>query len=215
MSTKFADLKESFSPEHYQWFASYLVEQRARLEPNNQEMYLQFIKLADDALLLSEIIRETYVSIVKMMGAESTVNSATERSHLKNLGGWLGSLTLAQDKPIKHRNIYFVDLLIEGYETQRLILVIPFTCKVLAQSARSVVFMPPNPWLMEIVQVLVELYHFAELKLNLKFEIEVLCKDLKVDFKNVEPATLIRDRPQTDDDITNMSGLPDGLENFR
>lgn len=214
MSTKFADLKESFSPEHYQWFASYLVEQRARLEPNNQEMYLQFIKLADDALLLSEIIRETYVSIVKMMGAESTVNSATERSHLKNLGGWLGSLTLAQDKPIKHRNIYFVDLLIEGYETQRLILVIPFTCKVLAQSARSVVFMPPNPWLMEIVQVLVELYHFAELKLNLKFEIEVLCKDLKVDFKNVEPATLIRDRPQTDDDITNMSGLPDGLETF-
>lgn len=214
MSSKLAALKESFAPEHYQWFASYLVEQRARLEPNNQEMYFQFVNMLNDNLLMSEIIRETYVSIVKMMSAESTISSATERSHLKNLGGWLGSLTLAQDKPIKHRNIYFVDLLVEGYETQRLILVIPFTCKVLAQGANSMVFKPPNPWLMEIIHVLVELYHFAELKLNLKFEIEVLCKDLKLDFKKLEPATVIRDRPQTDDEVTNISALPDGLENF-
>ncbi|EXJ83029.1 hypothetical protein A1O3_06846 [Capronia epimyces CBS 606.96] len=214
MSSKLATLKESFSPEHYQWFASYLVEQRARLEPNNQEMYFQLVNMLNDNLLMSEIIRETYVSIVKMMSAESTISSATERSHLKNLGGWLGSLTLAQDKPIKHRNVYFVDLLVEGYETQRLILVIPFTCKVLAQGADSMVFKPPNPWLMEIIHVLVELYHFAELKLNLKFEIEVLCKDLKLDFKKLEPATVIRDRPQTDDEMTNVSALPDGLETF-
>ncbi|EXJ87677.1 hypothetical protein A1O1_04601 [Capronia coronata CBS 617.96] len=214
MASKLADLKESFSPEHYQWFASYLVEQRARLEPNNQEMYYQFANMLNDNLLMSEITRETYVSIVKLMSSESTINSATERGHLKNLGGWLGSLTLAQDKPIKHRNIYFVDLLVEGYETQRLILVIPFTCKVLAQGANSMVFRPPNPWLMEIIHVLVELYHFAELKLNLKFEIEVLCKDLKLDFKKLEPATIIRDRPQTDDELTNVSALPDGLENF-
>ncbi|KIX02982.1 uncharacterized protein Z518_06532 [Rhinocladiella mackenziei CBS 650.93] len=214
MTSKLADLKDSLTPEHYQWFASYLVEQRARLEPNNQGMYFQFVSMFNDNLLMSEIIRETFVGIVKMMNAESTINSATERSHLKNLGGWLGSLTLAQDRPIKHKNIYFVDLLVEGYETQRLILVIPFTCKVLAQGAHSMVFMPPNPWLMEIVQVLVELYHFAELKLNLKFEIEVLCKDLKLDFKKLEPATVIRDRPQTDDDMTNVSALPDGLETF-
>ncbi|OAP63421.1 hypothetical protein AYL99_02648 [Fonsecaea erecta] len=214
MASKLADLKESFTPEHYQWFASYLVEQRARLEPNNQEMYFQFVNMLNDNLLMSEVIRETYVSIVKIMSAESTISSATERSHLKNLGGWLGSLTLAQDKPIKHRNIYFVDLLVEGYETQRLVLVIPFTCKVLAQGANSMVFVPPNPWLMEIVGVLLELYHFAELKLNLKFEIEVLCKDLKLDFKKLEPATVIRDRPQTEDDIANIPTLPDGLETF-
>lgn len=214
MTTKMSDMKEALTQEHYQWFASYLVEQRARLEPNNQEMYFNFVSMFNDNLLMSEIIRETFVSIVKMMSAESTINSATERSHLKNLGGWLGSLTLAQDKPIKHRNIYFVDLLVEGYESQRLILVIPFTCKILAQGASSMVFMPPNPWLMEIVQVLIELYHFAELKLNLKFEIEVLCKDLKLDFKKLEPASVIRDRPQTDDEMTNISALPDGLETF-
>ncbi|KAK5479251.1 CCR4-NOT core subunit cdc39 [Exophiala xenobiotica] len=214
ISSKLVDLKESFNPEHYQWFASYLVEQRARVEPNNQEMYFQLVNLLSDDLLLSEVIRETYVSIVKLMGSESTINSTQERGHLKNLGGWLGSLTLAQDKPIKHKNIYFVDLLVEGFETQRLLLAIPFTCKVLAQGANSLVFMPPNPWLMEIVSVLVELYHFAELKLNLKFEIEVLCKDLKLDFKKLEPANVIRVRPQTDDEMTTVSALPDVLENF-
>ncbi|OCT49130.1 putative Ccr4-Not transcription complex subunit (NOT1) [Cladophialophora carrionii] len=214
MSSKLADLKESFAPEHYQWFASYLVEQRARLEPNNQEMYFQFVSKFGDNLLMSEVIRETYVSINKMMSAESTINSATERSHLKNLGGWLGSLTLAQDKPIKHRNIYFVDLLVEGYDTQRLILVIPFTCKVLAQGVNSLVFVPPNPWLMEIIGVLLELYHHAELKLNLKFEIEVLCKEFKLDFKKLEPGLVIRDRPQAEDEVANLSGLQDGVENF-
>lgn len=214
MPAKLSDLKESFAVEHYQWFASYIVEQRARVEPNNQEMYFQFVSLLDDSRLTAEIIRETYVSIAKLIGAESTIGSAQERTHLKNLGGWLGSLTLARDKPIRHRNVYFVDLLVEGFETQRLILVIPFTCKVLAQSVNSIVFKPPNPWLMEIIGVLIELYHFAELKLNLKFEIEVLCKDLKLDFKKLEPATVIRDRPQTDDDATNTSIVPEGLETF-
>lgn len=214
MSSKLPDFRESLSHEHYQWFASYLVEQRARLEPNNQQMYLDLVSMLNDKGLMSEILRETYVSIVKLMNAEATINSATERGHLKNLGGWLGSLTLAQDKPIKHKNIFFVDLLLEGYESQRLIVVIPFTCKVLAQGVNSMVFKPPNPWLMEIVRVLKELYLFAELKLNLKFEIEVLCKDLKLDFKKIEPARLVRERQQADEEMTNVSALPDGLETF-
>lgn len=34
---------------------------------------------------------------------------------------------------------------------------------------------------MGILRLLVELYQFADLKLNLKFEIEVLCKSLNID----------------------------------
>jgi len=72
---------------------------------------------------------------------------------------------------------------LEGYDTQRLIVVIPFVCKVLEQCSRSSVFKPPNPWLVAILRLMVELYEFAELKLNLKFEIEVLCKTLSLDLK--------------------------------
>lgn len=214
MLAKIGDVKNSLAPENYPWFASYIVEQRAKLEPNNQEMYFQFVNMLEDKFLQAEILRETFVSIANLLNAESTIHNSTDRTHLKNLGGWLGSLTLAQDKPIKHKNIYFADLLVEGHETQRLVMVIPFTCRVLTQGARSVIFKPPNPWLMEIIAVLKELYEFADLKLNQKFEIEVLCKELKLDIKKIEAATVVRDHSQAEDEVTNISTLPDGLENF-
>lgn len=76
-------------------------------------------------------------------------------------------------------------MLIEGYDSNRLIVVIPFVCKVLEQVKNSRVFQPPNPWLMAIMRLLAELYHFAELKLNLKFEVEVLCKNIRLDIKGM------------------------------
>lgn len=73
--------------------------------------------------------------------------------------------------------------MLEGYDTQRLIVIIPFICKVLEQCCESRVFKPPNPWLVAILRLMVELYEFADLKLNLKFEIEVLCKSLSIELK--------------------------------
>jgi len=52
---------------------------------------------------------------------------------------------------------------------------------VLESCAKSRVFRPPNPWTMAIMNVLAELHQEADLKLNLKFEIEVLCKTLSID----------------------------------
>ena len=213
LATKLKDLQDVLRDEHFQWFASHLVEQRAKLEPNFQPLYMSLLEMIGDKTLLSEVLRETYVSAIRMMNAEATISSATERGQLKNLGGWLGSLTVAKDKPIKHKHIFFRDLLLEGFDTQRLLVVIPFTCKVLLQAARSSVFKPPNPWLMDIISLLMELYHYADLKLNLKFEIEVLCKDLGLDYKTVEPSTCIQDRPpQADDELANIPGMPDGLD---
>ncbi|GAA5931964.1 hypothetical protein JCM1841_006116 [Sporobolomyces salmonicolor] len=52
---------------------------------------------------------------------------------------------------------------------------------------------------MPILRLLVELYQAANLKLNLKFEIEVLCKSLDIDIKAVEPTDLLRNRPTAKD----------------
>jgi CCR4-NOT transcription complex subunit 1 len=212
LESKVSQVRDSLTPESYQWFANYLVDGRAKLEANNQKLYCNLLALLDDRTLITEVLRQTYISIVKLINSDT--NGATERGYLKNLGIWLGSLTLAQDKPIKHKNIYFVNLLIEGHETQRLVTVIPFTCKALTQAKDSMIFKPPNPWTMEIVQVLKELYEIAELKLNQKFEIEVLCKDLKLDIKKITAATIVRDHAQPDEDSVNISAMPDGLENF-
>jgi CCR4-NOT transcription complex subunit 1 len=194
LESKFSELKEAIDENHQQWFAEHLVEERAKMQPNYHKLYLDLVKLFGRKSLWSEVLRETFVSVFRMLNAESTMHSAVERTHLKNLGGWLGSLTLARDKPIKYKHIAFKPLLLEAFDTQRLIIVIPFVCKVLVQGQYSTVFKPPNPWLMDIIHLLMELYHHAELKLNLKFEIEVLCKDLKLDHKTIEPSSELMTR---------------------
>lgn len=214
MEEKLQDLRDVLRDQYHQWFASYLVEERAKLQPNFQQLYLDLLDRIGDKVLWAEVLRETYVSVSKLLNSEATVNSSTDRGHLKNLGAWLGSLTIAKDKPIKHKNIYFKGLLLDGYDSQRLMVTIPFTCKVLVQATNSTVFKPPNPWLMDILGLLLELYHFAELKLNLKFEIEVLCKDLDLDHKTIEPSIIIRDRTGHGEEALSTANIPEGLEAF-
>ncbi len=45
------------------------------------------------------------------------------------------------------------------------------------------IFTPPNAFTVAILNVLAELHQEADLKLNLKFEIEVLCKTLNVELR--------------------------------
>ncbi|KAA8646142.1 hypothetical protein EYZ11_001520 [Aspergillus tanneri] len=214
MEEKLRDLTDVLRDQHHQWFASYLVEERAKLQPNFQQLYLDLLDRINDKILWGEVLRETYASVSKLINSEATLNSSTDRGHLKNLGSWLGSLTIAKDKPVKHKNVYFKGLLLEGFDSQRLTIVIPFTCKVLVQATKSTVFKPPNPWLMDVLALLMELYHFAELKLNLKFEIEVLCKDLDLDHKAIEPSVIIRDRSAHIEDALSTANIPEGLEAF-
>ncbi|AEO64271.1 da57761c-870a-4645-9b5e-622a85e77b2e [Thermothielavioides terrestris] len=212
LQSMFKEIRDMLEAKHQQWFASHLVEERAKMQPNYHHVYLELVKQFEDKALWAEVQRETYISISRMLNSELTMQNSTERSHLKNLGGWLGLLTLARDKPIKHKNIAFKQLLIEAHDTKRLIVVIPFVCKVLIQGASSNVFRPPNPWLMDIIHLLIELYHNAELKLNLKFEIEVLCKGLNLDHKAIEPSGEILNRAPVEE-VGDIMG-PEALENF-
>ncbi|EMC92891.1 hypothetical protein BAUCODRAFT_159617 [Baudoinia panamericana UAMH 10762] len=194
LDEKFKDL-ETLEETHHQWFAKYLVEELAKSQPNFQSLYLQLLEKFDRKMLWAEVLRETYVSCARMLNAPSTMEKMPERQSLKNLAGWLGALTLARNQPVLHRNLSFKDLLIEGHDTQRLLVAIPFTCKALWHARVSKVFRPPNPWLMELLGLMSELYNTVDLKLNLKFEIEVLCKDLDQDIKKIEPLQIIRARP--------------------
>lgn len=65
--------------------------------------------------------------------------------------------------------------------TGKMIAVIPFASKILEHAKDSKVFKPPNPWLMSIVSIMAEIYAMPDLKLNLKFEIEMLTKQLSLD----------------------------------
>lgn len=192
LESKLKELHEWLPEPHYPWFADYLVVKRAKLEPNYHQLYLSLVENFGERALSNEVLRETYHNVMKLLNAEATLTNSTERGHLKNLGAWLGGLTIAKDRPIKFKNISFKDLLIEGFQTDRLTVVLPFTCKVLEQATKSTAFKPPNPWIMAILRLLKELYERVS-KLNLKFEIEVLFKNFDLDLKQIEAATDIQE----------------------
>ncbi|KAI5866126.1 Not1-domain-containing protein [Durotheca rogersii] len=212
LQATYKEIQEILEEQHQQWFASHLVEERAKMQPNYHQVYLDLVKLFQNQELWSEVLRQTYISVARMLNSESTMQNATDRTHLKYLGAWLGLLTLARDHPIKHKNIAFKQLLIEAHDTKRLVVVVPFVCKVLIQAAKSTIFRPPNPWLMDIIYLLIELYHNAELKLNQKFEIEVLCKDLSLDHKSITPSRELEDRVPVDDVVE--IAAQDPMEHF-
>ncbi|KAI9468493.1 MAG: CCR4-Not complex component, Not1-domain-containing protein [Benjaminiella poitrasii] len=194
VESKVTDLLEVLTPTAYKWFGNYLVVKRVSSEPNYHELYILVLDSVNSKLLNTHVLSETFANILILLNSEKTVSNSSERTLLKNLGSWLGRMTLAKNKPILHKYIAFKDLLLEGYDTQRLIVVIPFVCKVLEQCAHSHVFRPPNPWTMAILKLLVELYDYAELKLNLKFEIEVLCKSLSLELKSIPPTSVLKNR---------------------
>ncbi|KAF9185667.1 hypothetical protein BGZ51_002497 [Haplosporangium sp. Z 767] len=195
IDAKLAEMRELLRESTYRWFSNYIVVKRASIEPNYHVLYLQFLDGLQSPLLYRHILHETYANIKILINSEKTVQSSSDRTLLKNLGSWLGGMTLARNRPIKHKNLAFKELLIEGYDSNRLIVAIPFVCKVLEQCNKSKVFKPPNPWLIAIMRLLVELYQFADLKLHLKFEIEVLCNSLALDLKEIEPTSILKDRP--------------------
>lgn len=49
---------------------------------------------------------------------------------------------------------------------KEMLYVVPFVAKIIESSAKSRVFRPPNPWVMAIMSVLVELHQVPDLKVS-------------------------------------------------
>lgn len=213
LGSKVDEMAGSLTPQYHAWFSRYIVK-RTSLEPNFHGLYSDFVDSTHSKELEKHIIHETFIHVAGLLNSEKTIASSQERTLLKNLGTWLGIMTLAKNKPIKHKLLAIKELLLEGYDSSRLIVVIPFVCKVLEQVHASIVFAPPNPWIMSIMKLLAELYHYANLKLNLKFEIEVLCKKLQLDIKDIPPTDILRNRPLKEypSRTTDADALTQGIE---
>ncbi|ONM32131.1 transcription regulator [Zea mays] len=70
--------------------------------------------------------------------------------------------------------IIFGEFFLQAYEKGLMIAVIPFTSKILEPCQSSIAYRSPNPWTMGILSLLAEIYNLPNLKMNLKFDIEVL-----------------------------------------
>lgn len=195
LTQKCEEIKEIMTKDYYQWLSNYLVLKRASIELNFHGLYSNFL----DALKIAEVnkmvTKETFRNIKVLLRSDKGIANFSDRSLLKNLGHWLGMLTLARNKPILQIDIDLKSLLVEAYNKgqQELLYTVPFVAKVIESCAKSKVFKPPNPWTMAIMNVLAELHQEPDLKLNLKFEIEVLCKNLSIDVSDLKPIVYLKD----------------------
>ncbi|XP_052816540.1 CCR4-NOT transcription complex subunit 1-like isoform X2 [Mya arenaria] len=195
MTQKSEELKKEVKEEHRQWMAQYLVMKRASIEPNFHTLYANFVDALNIKDVAEMVILEAFRNIKVLLKSDKGDANFSDRTLLKNLGHWLGMLTLAKNKPILQIDIDLKNLIYEAYHkgARELLYVVPFTAKVLESCGKSKVFRPPNPWIMGIMNVLAELHQEPDLKLNLKFEIEVLCKTLMLDLGDLKPGNYLKD----------------------
>ncbi|KAF5731634.1 Ccr4-not transcription complex putative isoform 1 [Tripterygium wilfordii] len=194
VEAKGKEFTEILKEQYYPWFAQYMVMKRASIEPNFHDLYLKFLDKVNSKALNKEIAQATYENCKVLLGSELIKSSSEERSLLKNLGSWLGKLTIGRNQVLRAREIDPKSLIIEAYEKGLMIAVIPFTSKILEPCQSSIAYQPPNPWTMGILGLLAEIYSIPNLKMNLKFDIEVLFKNLGVDLKEITPTSLLKDR---------------------
>ncbi|KAL3516917.1 hypothetical protein ACH5RR_023819, partial [Cinchona calisaya] len=203
LEAKAKEFTEILNEQYYPWFAQYMVMKRASIEYNFHDLYLKYLDKVNSKQLNKEIVQATYENCKVLLGSELIKSSSEERSLLKHLGTWLGKITIGRNQVLRAREIDPKSLIIEAYQRGLMIAVIPFTSKVLEPCQSSIAYKPPNPWTMGILGLLAEIYAMPNLKMNLKFEIEVMFKNIGVDLKDVAPTSLLKDK------VREVEGNPD------
>lgn len=189
LKQKAEEFKELFGNDdtYYGWTAQYFSTKRAALEQNFQPLYANFLYELKNPKLIEAMTRVTYKNIKHLLRLDKKADNINERTVLKNLGQWLGLLTLARNKPILHVDLDLKGLLVEAYHkgTQELLYVVPFLAEILKTTQKSKIFKPNNPFVLGLLRALVELRQQPNLKLNLEFQVEVLFNYLGVDLNKL------------------------------
>ncbi|KAF8048219.1 hypothetical protein N665_2608s0005 [Sinapis alba] len=194
VESKGKEFYEILSIQYYPWFAQYMVMKRVSTEKQFHDLYLKFLEKVNSQQLYKEIVQASYENCKVLLGSALIKSDSEERSLLKNLGSWLGKVTIGRNRVLRACEIDPKSLIINAYEKGLLIAILPFTSKVLESCQSSIAYQPPNPWTMPILGLISEIYSMPNLKMNLKFEIEIFFKNLGVNIKSVKPTSLLKDR---------------------
>ena len=75
-----------------------------------------------------------------------------------------------------------------------MVAVIPFVGKVLDACKDSKVFKPTNPWVSTIMSLLAEIHGLEKVKLNITFEIEIICQNMGLKVTDLKPSLELKGR---------------------
>merc|ERR1719261_1290648 len=192
---KSADCREILQPDYHKWLAYYLVKARASKEVNLHPTYIEFIDKLRSPGLMDDVTSMTYECLRRLLkSVDQAVQSTSHRTVLKNLGFWLGQITLARNKAMKSKQLDLKQQLLDAFEHGRLTAVLPLVCKVLEGVQGSKVFKIPNPWTTAVLSLLSEIHDVPNLRTHLMFEVEVLCKHLGHNLGDLKRSQLLKGR---------------------
>lgn len=80
------------------------------------------------------------------------------------------------------------------YAQGKMVAVIPFVGKVMESCKDSKVFRPTNPWVSPILSLLAEVHALEKLKLNITFEIELICQNMALKVADLKPSSELKGR---------------------
>lgn len=63
---------------------------------------------------MDAILKSVFYNVGKLLRSQKIITSTSERSLLKNLGSWLGKITLGRDKPVLQRELDLKELLFQA-----------------------------------------------------------------------------------------------------
>lgn len=200
MDDKVTEMLSILRPEYQRYFSVYIVVKRASSESNFHNLYLTMLDRIDPHLpsLFPMVYDTSFRRVRVLLSGDKIKITSTERLVLKSLGSWIGSLTLARNKPITRKDLDLKELLMHAYSKGRLTTVIPFVSKVMEACPRSLIFKTTNPWVRGILGLLQEICSVDNLKLNMRFELQLLCKTLGVKDNELVASDLLKFRPAPD-----------------
>jgi CCR4-NOT transcription complex subunit 1 len=91
---------------------------------------MQFVDALDLSELRKLLVNTTYKYIRVLLATDRIKTNSGERTLLRNLGSWLGRLTIMKNKPLRARDLDLKEILYEAYEQGKMIAVLPFIGKV-------------------------------------------------------------------------------------
>ncbi|ORM39655.1 Replication factor C subunit 3 [Babesia sp. Xinjiang] len=199
------EVNDIIQPENLSWLLLYIIKTRASKEQNLHEVFVMFIETLKIPKVFDVAIQITYLCITACLKPiVEHKELPSYRTLLKNLGSWLGRITLGRNIPIMSRHLDIKQVIFNAYENGAMIAALPFVCKALEHIQVSKIFKPPNPWTTAMLNFLGEIHGLRGLKTSLIFEIEVLFKHLDLNLMSFSNKTKLlesRVRPEDSPDF--------------
>ena len=96
------------------WFSRVLVQRRAALENSMQLNYVNLLKAINQRNLYSHVTKESYLFLRHLLNNQN--EKQNDKNVMKNIGTFIGQITLARNKPIIIKYLNVKNLLTDAFK---------------------------------------------------------------------------------------------------